>query len=399
MRIAYFDCFSGISGDMCLGALVSAGWPAATLQSLPARLALEGVDVAVSDVRRGPFVARRVEVSIPGRQPHRHLHHIDAMLERASIDAGVRERARRVFRRLAAAEAEVHGSTLEHVHFHEVGAADALVDIVGTIEGLATLGVERVFASRLRLGRGMVNSEHGPIPVPAPATALLLRGAPVEIPALEAELVTPTGAALLAELVERWEPPPPFRIEAIGTGAGGRDLAEQPNVLRVLLGAADAATATSAHDGASVVGTVSVLETALDDESPQVIGALVPLLLEHGALDAMLAPVQMKKGRPGTWLVVIAPPERADALAALILRHTSTLGVRVREERRFELPRRIERVETPFGAVAVKVAELGDGARRAMPEYESVREVAERAGRPLREVIEAAVAAWAARRP
>jgi len=394
MRIAYFDCFSGISGDMCLGALCSAGWSAEMLQSLPARLALEGVDVAISDVRRGPFAARRVEVSIPGRQPHRHLHHIDALLERARIDAGVRDRARRVFRRLAAAEAEVHGSTPEQVHFHEVGAADALVDIVGTLEGLATLGVERVFASRLRLGRGMVNSEHGLIPVPAPATALLLRGAPVEIPALEVELVTPTGAALLTELVERWDPPPPFRIEAIGTGAGGRDLKEQPNVLRVLVGPADGAAVASAPG----VGTVSVLETALDDENPQVIGALVPLLLEHGALDAMLAPVQMKKGRPGSWLVVIAPPERADALAALILRHTSTLGVRVREERRLELPRRIERVTTPFGEVAVKVAELGEGAHRAMPEYESVREVAERAGRPVREVIEAAVAAWAARR-
>jgi len=400
MRIAYFDCFSGISGDMCLGALVSAGWPAETLQSLPARLALDGVDVTVSDVRRGPFIARRVEVAIPGRQPHRHLHHIDAMLERANIDAGVRDRARRVFRRLAAAEAEVHGSTVEQVHFHEVGAADALVDIVGTIEGLATLGVEQVFASRLRLGRGMVNSQHGPIPVPAPATALLLRGAPVEIPALEAELVTPTGAALLAELVERWEPPPPFRIEAIGTGAGGRDLTEQPNVLRVLVGTADRAASAPGPGATQIeVGTVSVLETALDDESPQVIGALVPLLLEHGALDAMLAPVQMKKGRPGSWLVVIAPPERAEALAALILRHTSTLGVRVREERRFELPRRIESVETPFGAVVVKVAELGDGACRAMPEYESVREVAARAGRPVREVIEAAVAAWATRRP
>jgi uncharacterized protein (DUF111 family) len=185
VRIAYFDCFSGISGDMCLGALVSAGWDRAELLSLPRRLGLEGVGVQVSEARRGPFAATRVEVDVPERQPHRHLHHVAAVLAAADITPGVRERALRVFRRLAEAEAEVHGSTPEKVHFHEVGAADALVDIVGTLQGLERLGVTDVFASTLRLGRGRVNSEHGPIPVPAPATALLLRGAPVEIPAIE----------------------------------------------------------------------------------------------------------------------------------------------------------------------------------------------------------------------
>ncbi len=387
MRIAYFDGFSGVSGDMCLGALVSAGWPAEALEALPRRLGLEGVAVSVTDVRRGPFAARKVDVSIPGRQPHRHLHHIEAMLAGADLAEATRTRALAVFRRLAVAEASVHGSTPEKVHFHEVGAADALVDIVGTIEGLAALGVTRVFASRLRLGKGMVNSEHGPIPVPAPATTLLLQGVPVEIGSIEAELVTPTGAALMAELVERWESPPAFRIERIGTGAGGRDLAEQPNVLRVLIG--------TPEEAGMLGGRVAVLETAVDDDNPQHLAALIPRLLGAGALDAMLAPVQMKKGRPGSWLVVIAPPDRADELARLILTHSSSLGVRVREERRVELARTVEHVETPFGRVDVKVAELPDGTRRATPEFESVREAAERTGRPLREVTEAAMAAWA----
>src|SRR5437867_9456656 len=240
MRIAYFDCFSGISGDMCLGALVSAGWPAGELESLPARLKLEGVTVAVGEARRGPFQATRAEVQVEGRQPHRHLHHVAAVLDAASIEETVRSRAHRVIRRLAAAEAEVHGSTVEKVHFHEDGAADALVDVVGTLEGLDRLGVQRVYASALRLGRGWVQSEHGPIPVPAPATTLLLRGAPVELPDVMAELVTPTGAALLATLVESWSAPPAFRLERVGTGAGGRDLEEQPNVLRLLIGEAEA---------------------------------------------------------------------------------------------------------------------------------------------------------------
>ena len=303
----------------------------------------------------------------------------------------MRETARRVFTRLAEAEAEVHGSSLATVHFHEVGAADALVDIVGAIEGLERLGITEVYASTLRLGRGRVNSEHGLIPVPAPATALLLRGVPVEISGVEFELTTPTGAALMATLVRSWEPPPPFRIAAVGTGAGGRELSEQPNVLRVFVGETAA--------GVLATGRVSVLETALDDDNPQHVAALLPRLLELGALDAMLAPVQMKKGRPGLWLVVIAPPERAEALARTVLAESSTLGVRVREERRYELPRRAEHVETAFGTIALKVASLPEGGERAMPEFESVRAAAERCGRPLREVAEAALAAWARAHP
>jgi uncharacterized protein (TIGR00299 family) protein len=392
VRIAYFDCFSGISGDMCLGALVAAGWPAAELQRLPARLKLEGVRIDVGTAQRGPFTATQVTVEVEGRQPHRHLHHIVAMLGAGELDPAIRESAERVFRRLAEAEAEVHGSTVEKVHFHEVGAADALVDVVGTLEGLRRLQVDQVYASPLRLGRGAVQSQHGSIPVPAPATALLLRGAPVEMPDIEAELVTPTGAALITTLVRHWTEPPPFRLERVGSGAGRRDLKEQPNVLRVMLGACEPASADGA--GAIQRRRVVVLETALDDENPQFVAALQPRLLEQGALDAMVVPTLMKKGRPGLWLIVIADPERAPDLVRLLLRETSSLGVRVRTDERFELARERVEVDTPFGRVAVKVAAVPGNGGRAVPEFESVRAAADRAGRPLREVAEAAVEAW-----
>jgi uncharacterized protein (TIGR00299 family) protein len=392
-RIGWLDAFSGISGDMTLGALVGAGWPAEELMRVPARLGLADVRITVSDVRRGPFTACHVNVEVAGKQPHRHLRHLREMIGASDFDAAVRERALAVFERLAHAEAEVHGSTVESVHFHEVGAADALVDVVGAVEGVRALGIGSLFASPLRLGRGTVHSEHGLIPVPAPATTLLLRGVPVEIPDIEAELVTPTGAALAVTLVERWGSAPTFTLESIGVGAGTRDLKERPNVLRLLVG-------TPAAAGAGVAEReVVVLETALDDENPQWVAALAARLLEAGALDAMVAPVTMKKGRPGMWLVVVADPAQAPALAARLLAESSSLGVRVRTERRFELARRAATVETAFGPVALKIATLPDGGERAAPEFESVREASERAGRPLREVAQAALAAWEQSRP
>ena len=389
MSVAYFDCFSGISGDMCLASLVSAGWPAAELEALPGRLRLPDVVVRVGEARRGPFVATQVTVEVGARQPHRHLHHIRALLEGADLEPRVRERAAEVFERLARAEAEVHGSTPEKVHFHEVGAADALVDIVGTLAGLRALGVEQVYASPLRLGRGAVRSEHGLIPVPAPATTLLLRGVPVEMPDIEFELVTPTGAALITTLVEDWSGMPAFRLERVGIGAGQRDLKEQPNVLRVLVGEPATRGTTRRR--------VAVLETAIDDQNPQFVAALIPRLLAAGALDAMLVPALMKKGRPGHMLIVLAPPDRADALAEKVMSESGTLGVRIREEERMELPRRGAEVDTPYGRITLKVAEL-PGGEHASPEFESVRLASERTGASLREVAEAAIQAWRASR-
>ena len=393
MRIAYFDCFSGASGDMCLAALVSAGWPAEALIALPARLKLEGVTITVGEVRRGPFVATRVEVQAEGRQPHRHLRHVAALIESAELDSGVKAQALTVFERLADAEAEVHGSTREQVHFHEVGAVDALVDVVGTLEGLRSLGVVEVYASPLRIGRGAVRSGHGVIPVPAPATAMLLRGVPIEMPDIEAELVTPTGAALITTLVRDWGRVPTFRLERVGVGAGRRDLRELPNVLRILVG--DREAAVGPEGGITLRRRrVAVLETSLDDDNPQFVAALVPRLIERGALDAMVIPTVMKNGRPGLCLVVVAEPDRADELALSMLRETSSLGVRLRHDDRYELERRTAEVETRFGRIALKVAQVPGEGERAHPEFESVREAAERAGRPLREVAEAVLEAW-----
>lgn len=385
MRIAWFDCFSGISGDMTLGALVSAGWPAAEAESLPRRLGLEGVRVSVGQARRGPFAASRVEVEVEERrQPHRHLHHVLEILEHADLPAGARRRAAAVFHKLAEAEAEVHGSTVEKVHFHEVGMADALVDVAGSCLGIESLGIGRLYASPPKLGRGFTRSAHGVIPVPAPAAVLLLRGAPIEVGDISAELTTPTGAALLATLVDEWSAPPAFTLERVGIGAGGRDLPEQPNVLRLLIGEAAGAAGRR----------VAVLETSLDDENPQLVAALASALLAAGALDAMVIPTIMKKGRPGLMLVAIAEPHAAEGLARKILAESSSLGVRLRIEERIELERRLETVETPYGPIALKVARLPDGRERAVPEFESVRAAAERRGCALREVSEAAIAAW-----
>lgn len=389
-RIAYFDCLSGVSGDMTLGALVGAGWPVSSLAALPARLRLDGVEVQVTDVRRGPFAARRVEVRAPERQPHRHLHHIVSILDAAELPEAVRDRSKRVFRRLAEAEADVHGTSVEKVHFHEVGAVDAIVDIVGALLGLSELGVGQVYSSELPLGGGTVRCEHGLVPVPAPATVRLLEGVPVRHGPVEAELVTPTGAALLAELVVAWGSPPPYRLIASGIGAGAREFPDHPNVLRVILGEG------AAHGAGG--RTIAVLETAMDDESPQRLADLSARLLAAGALDAMLVPTLMKKGRPGHLLVVVTLPEEAERLGELVLQHSTSLGVRIRHERRLELPRRIERVATRWGEVELKVASLPDGSERAHPEFESVARVAALAGRSLHEVGEEALAAWRAGR-
>lgn len=386
MKHAHFDCVSGIAGDMTLAALLSAGWPEAELLALPARLSLAGVTIEVTNTRRGPFAATHVAVRTLEKQPHRHLHHIEAILDKADLPASVRERAKRVFRRLAQAEAEVHGSTIEQVHFHEVGAVDAIVDITGALLGLDALGVVTVSASALPLGSGFVDSEHGRIPVPAPATALLLRGAPVYGGPVEAELVTPTGAALLMTLVTSWGDLPAFRMEAVGTGAGTREFPSHPNILRLLVGERVGATTSER--------TVAVLETAVDDDNPQYMAATLQRLLTLGALDAMVAPVTMKKGRSGLWLVVVCEPADARRLAEQVLRDTSTLGVRVREERRIELPRRTLEVQTRFGSVRVKAAILPEGTERVMPEFESVLEVATRSGASVRAVSAAAVQAF-----
>jgi len=347
------------------------------------------VSVTVGRTRRGAIAATRVSVDVGGAQPTRHLHQVRERVMAADVPEKAKARAMSAFERLAQAEAKVHGTTVDKIHFHEVGAVDALIDFVGTCWGLESLGVEEVYASPLPLGRGRVQTEHGVLPVPAPATAELLRGVPVEMPDVQAELVTPTGAALLTTLVRRWGWAPSFRMRAQGVGAGGRDLAEQPNVLRLFVG--DTAEGAEPALGRRMV---MVLETALDDASPQVIATLVPGLLAAGARDAFLTAIQMKKGRPGILVTCLCDPGQEDALAGLLFRESPTLGVRVRREERTELARRAVEIDTPHGRVAAKEAVLPDGTRRLMPEYESLTALAEKTGIPLLELSRSVLAAW-----
>ncbi len=392
MRIAWFDAGSGASGDMVLGALVDAGLPFAVLEELPARLGLAGVGLDRKEVRRGAFRACQVEVHITqAAQPHRHLGDIRALIEQADLPAAVRGRAIEVFTRLGAAEAGVHGTAIEKVHFHEVGAADAIVDIVGGCLGLAGLGIEAVYATALAVGSGTVEAEHGVLPVPAPATARLLAHshAPVDLSPLEGERLTPTGAALLTTWVKQWGPPPPFCLLHEGVGAGGRDPTDRPNVLRLFVGETTLP---------STRRRVTVIETALDDASPQVVAHVLARLLVEGARDAFTTAIGMKKGRPGVLVTALCDPVDAERLAALLLRETPTIGLRLRDEERLELPREEAVVHLPEGDVRLKVVTRPGGERRARPEYEDLAVLAKASGRPLEALAADALRAFDAAR-
>ncbi|GAB4452662.1 MAG: nickel pincer cofactor biosynthesis protein LarC [Anaerolineae bacterium] len=381
MKTIYFDLIGGASGDMILGALLDVGLPEAILQSVPARLGLEGVRIASARVMKGAISAMQVTVETAEQQPHRHLTDILARVRDADLPEPAREAAQRIFQRLGEAEATIHNQPVERVHLHEVGGVDAMVDIAGAALGLHELGVTRVIASPFPLGQGMTRSMHGPIPVPAPATLALLRGAPVWQRDVDQELVTPTGAAILSTLATGFGPCPPLTLEAVGYGAGQRD-APTPNVLRVWLG----------DDGAGddvEVRQLTMLETNIDDANPQVYDYLMDRLFEAGALDVTLTPLVMKKGRPAVLLSVLAEPGSAAALRAVLFREGVTLGVREAMVARWCLPREVAQVETPYGTVRVKLARFGGALVRAFPEYDDCRAAALAAGVPLAEVYQA----------
>ena len=392
MRVAYFDCSAGVAGDMLLGALLDAGLPLERLRESLCALPLEGYVLRAERSSRSGVSGTHAVVDVQQPQTARHLRDLLALLDRSTLPSRVRDRAAAAFRRLAAAEAQVHSMPVEKVHFHEVGAVDSIVDIVGVLAGVELLGIERFHTSALALGRGRVQTAHGSLPVPAPATAILAQGLPVAIPEADGELTTPTGALLIALLAGSGEPPPAFRLDATGVGLGTRDTPGWPNVCRLFLGEADA---PRSEDGVAR-RPVAVLETTVDDMTPEWLGPLPERLLAAGALDCTLEPVMLKKGRPGHRVVVIARPERADELAALLFRETTTLGIRMRLEERLELSRGLVEVQTSLGPVRMKVSRLPGGDLRAHPEYEDCRRLAERTGRPLIEVVEAAREGWVA---
>jgi uncharacterized protein (TIGR00299 family) protein len=430
VRVLYFDCFSGASGDMVLGALIDAGVAFDDIRRALGSLAISPDSVWTEQVVRAGIRATKFcvvgeepmavqahehshghahsHVRGHGHHPHGHDHHhdhgdahghahetghhahrslaeISALIEQSALSGRGKARAKALFQQLGAAEAAIHGTTLEKVHLHEVGALDSIIDIVGAVYALESLGVDRVVASPLNVGSGSVRSAHGLFPVPAPATMRLLQGAPIYSGAQQAELVTPTGALLVTSYATEFGAIPPMRVSAVGYGAGSRDFPETPNVLRVLVGEADA-TAPST--------SVVVIEADIDDMNPQIFGVVMDALHAEGALDVFYTAIQMKKNRPGTLLTVVAPPDARARLTATIFRETTTIGVRYREMSRECLDREEVTVTTPLGAVRVKVARRDGRVLNASPEFEDCARIARERNVPVKEVQALAIKAF-----
>jgi pyridinium-3,5-bisthiocarboxylic acid mononucleotide nickel chelatase len=452
MRIAYLECFSGMSGDMFLGALVDAGVAQRLLEETVAALGV-GARLELSRVMRSGILATKVDVWVEEEKDlpreeywerhshphehsehkgefhaHSHTHHVESsraelapstgsgqalslpegvpaprehqharglveirgIISAAAISDGAKKTAIAIFEALGQAEAKIHNASLESVHFHEVGAVDAMVDIVCAAVGAEALGVDEIICSALNVGGGMVKCAHGTFPVPAPATLELLRDAPVYSSGLQVELVTPTGAAIVKTLASRFAVFPEMKIEKSGYGAGSRDFPGHPNVVRLTIGE----SATNALAAKTASETVTVLEANLDDLNPQVFGYVMDRLFEEGALDAFVVPVQMKKNRPGTLLTVLCKPEDASRLTQLIFSETTTLGVRRRDEMRQTLARRWENVRTPWGEVRIKIASMNGTITNYAPEYEDCRRIAAENHVPLKTVIQEAARAY-----
>ncbi len=430
MRIGYLECFSGISGDMLLGALVDAGAPFDMLAETAAALNV-GARLEMRKVERGGLAGIKVDVvtdegsgvrdqgseNTPSHEHehshhdhehhlHEHEHHEDAphrplsailaIIAAAPLTDAVKRRASRAFQLLGEAEAAIHSIPIEKVHFHEVGAVDTIVDIVCTAAGSEALGVDRWMASPLNVGSGTVKCQHGTLPVPAPATLALLGDAPVYSAGPPMERVTPTGAALLRMLNVEYGPLPAMRVAARGYGAGGRDTPGEPNLLRLLVGEAEDAAASVEPITLSAAEPIAVIETVIDDSTPQLLAYVSELLLEAGAWDVYRAPVQMKKGRTGVQMTVLSSPEKLPALRDLLLRETTTIGLRWRLENKMALEREFAEVKTEWGSVPIKLARWPSGeVANAQPEYEVCRNLARMNKVPLKQVMQAAMRAWA----
>jgi hypothetical protein len=405
VRILYFDCFSGAAGDMILGAMLDAGLPFEALERALGSLAVEGWDVSAERVLKTGLTATKFRVhqrvhthshehaqshAHVHSHPHPHHHHhslkdIERAIGRSALSESARARATGMFRRLAEVEASIHGMPVDQVHLHEVGAIDSIIDIVGAAFGIEWFNADRIVASPLNVGGGMIKSAHGVFPVPAPATLRLLKDAPVYSTGIQTELLTPTGALILSEYASGFGPMPQMRVDRVGYGAGERDLAETPNVVRLVVG--------EAAGDAPVTGVVSI-ECEIDDMNPQIFGALMDRLYAAGALEVFYASVQMKKNRPGTLMTIVAKPELRPALIELVFRETTTIGVRYQEVARECLDREMVTVATSFGPVRFKVARRGQTLMNAQPEFDDLTKLAAEHHVPVKEVQSVALAAW-----
>jgi hypothetical protein len=395
-RLLYFDCFSGISGDMVLGAILDAGMPFAELERALGTLAVSGIEVSAGPVLRAGVSATKFAVHEHGRADdhghgHRHSHRsltdISRLIDSSALSPAGRDRAKRLFRRLAEAEAAIHQMSVDQVHLHEVGAIDSIVDIVGVVFALEWVGADRIVCSPLNVGGGTVESAHGLLPVPAPATVALLGNAPIYGGAVQKELVTPTGALIATSYASSFGPIPPMEVERVGYGAGERDTPGHPNVLRVLIGRAAERAETE---------RVSVIECEIDDMNPQIFSVVMDRLYEAGALDVFYVPVQMKKNRPGTLLTVVAPRELRSRLVDIVFQETTTIGLRYADVERECLRREIVVVQTPIGAVRFKLAWRDGRVINAAPEFEDCTKLAAAQGLPVKDVQAIAVQAFGA---
>lgn len=385
MKVAYFDCFSGISGDMTLGALIDAGCSLEVLRGKLQSLQIPGWEISAEKVWKNGMAATYARVKTQDTQTHRSLSTILSVLEKSGLDPRVKKRASDIFRKLGEAEAAVHDVPIEKIHFHEVGAVDAIVDIVGACIGFEELGFEKFACSALNVGGGTAKMAHGVLSVPAPATARLLVGKPTYSNGVQKELVTPTGAAIVATLCDHFGPQPAMKVSAIGYGAGTVELENQPNVLRIMAGElAESSGAT--HDG-----TIRVLEANLDDMNPQIFGYLLEKALAAGALDVFATPVQMKKNRPGMLVTILCKPEDEGRFQEMLFAETTTLGVRSHLVERRALPREVVKVTTRFGEVRIKLSRSQGRVQHASPEFDDCRKLAEEKKVPLHEVMEQAM--------
>ncbi|HMM81054.1 MAG TPA: nickel pincer cofactor biosynthesis protein LarC [Pyrinomonadaceae bacterium] len=382
MRTLYFDCFSGASGNMILAGLIELGVDADVLRSELAKLNLEGIDLVIEKVDRSGINSTHVEVKYPHEHVHRHLKDIVKIISESSLNDTIKERSVAIFTRLAEAEAKVHGISVERVHFHEVGALDAIVDIVGACIGFEMLGIENFVASSLNLGSGTIEIAHGKFPVPPPAVAELVRGIPVHSSEDTGELVTPTGAAIISTLCEGYGTLPEIKIEQIGYGAGTRDRKGSPNVIRLILGETIGTTISPSR----AVEKLVVLESNIDDASPQTLGFAMERAFEANALDCWFTPIQMKKDRPATLLSILCEPSDVERIQQLLFRETTTLGIRQREVERVSLERTSETLSTEFGEVRVKVSRLDGKVLTRKAEFDDLKRIAGETGEPLRSI-------------
>jgi hypothetical protein len=378
MKIAYLDCFSGISGDMMIGALIDAGFPIEELKRALQSLPIEGYTLDVTREERNYLFGTRFKVNVSRNpHPHRRFSDIKALIRTGNISPSVREKSISIFESIAVEEGKIHGCPAEEVHFHEVGAVDSVVDIVGSVLGMEYLGIATACASSLPLGSGFVDTSHGRIPLPAPATVALLKGIPVHDSGLKEELVTPTGAALVRGLAHSFGSLPAMVIEKVGYGVGSRTLADRPNLLRILIGQ---------EQGPANEETVLILESNLDDTNPEWLGFLMERLFEAGALDVVFSPGYMKKNRPAVLVQVVAKPHHKDQLMDLLFSESTTLGVRFHYTQRRVLERSSAEVDSPWGTMKVKKVFRPDGSSQLLPEFEECRRIAKDRGLPLKEI-------------